>query len=1267
MKTIKKFISNLSISQKFFYSIISISFILILVVGIPTLARLMNSNSPDFPDTWDGSSVATDYNSGTGTEFDPYIITNGAELAFFAQELQSNSYENTYFALGSNIIINDGIFDYNASSGIMYILDDVTYYVNAYTNDYYLTSARTGPVQGTINSFPPLENFKGFFEGRLYTIYGLYMRDSSAFELGLFTNLQGTVKNTQLANIMIYGGTVTGGLASSAYGATIHNVSVDGFVVGTELQNNKTITVIPGQITPFGPQTNLQNLNTLGPGFMDLVISVNSFTNFTPPVNIPILVDLPFIGGQAISSNISGQLQPGPGPSEQVIVEFDLNDNLTTQGVNNGNASFNHALGAGLNLDIPMRAQIDDSNGTIIVGNLLYTLTFNYAATGGLIGHSADTEMNYVINKSEVSGRLTSGGLVGTATEGLTITSSYNNGIIRGTYASGGLVGIIDRNHGKETNISESYNTADTEPIKPNINSGGLVGLMFNNTGAINFTNTFNTANNYTLGNIRYSTVNVVDSYYVADDPIGSGTTNGNFGKKNNDVFQEKEVLIEMGFKEYVDNEHLVENPDYCWVYIDNEYPLLYSDSKVKSAANIFVGTYVFSKYTEEVKTVPINNIAFLVETANLFHPIKEKYYYISESVIPLTIQELESLSIEYDWIEFTGVETINIEGNYIIYAMVIDYNDVTQFLNTDMLLLDVTPPIGTATMDSTSWNNLRTSSLPQITLTAPQTIYVEAQDVLSGIKSIEYFSLEEILTSIDLDEIDSGLWKSYDEIEGIDLEPGSYVVYIKITDNAGNITYINTDFINFSSYSINSFTIGRETAAETEDIYISDKSMITFNSSYSMATSPIVNLYTHNIVSNILLPIGTKITMIDFIFNKVYEYLVPTIDDIYGYELSCDELDLECVKVATYPFTLFKEIGVGTTDKMYIENDYYNDGEINENFTITIDFSESDINQNYEEVIVSIELQNSLDVTVRPTDPTSIKSFNIYHEIDSTGTNAKLFLTTDFQDTVFIKENINYDIYLHSGLNYNSLNTIKVFDTTYENKNSGLSITLFDEMNNVVLKEYYKYTIFKIDNNIYSPGSDNTIYIPLDDMENSEFILTIINSSNNTLAEGNYYFKISNYITEDGLLPTQSGIDILVPVTVLESVPPISSFDFDITMDSSRHIVNKKYNNLEIEFDIFKTGDFTSPNVKVSLYEKDEMTAYNQNYIIVDLNEYITDSLTNYMGNIYYATTALGEHIPFTLTFDTKELSYNGYKLVFDLYDGSTKIATINKYFIVR
>lgn len=54
--------------------------------------------------TWDGNTVATEFSWGEGTESKPYLISDGAELAYLANQVNSgNTYEGKYFQLASDI------------------------------------------------------------------------------------------------------------------------------------------------------------------------------------------------------------------------------------------------------------------------------------------------------------------------------------------------------------------------------------------------------------------------------------------------------------------------------------------------------------------------------------------------------------------------------------------------------------------------------------------------------------------------------------------------------------------------------------------------------------------------------------------------------------------------------------------------------------------------------------------------------------------------------------------------------------------------------------------------------------------------------------------------------------------------------------------------------------------------------------------------------------------------------------------------------------
>ena len=97
-----------------------IFFILLTVfVAIPTLSSYKNRNLSQSVNVWDGT-VAETYRSGDGSKDNPYVIANGGELAYFASQLQTISYEGKYFKLSNNIVLNDGIFSYSKTEGIKY-------------------------------------------------------------------------------------------------------------------------------------------------------------------------------------------------------------------------------------------------------------------------------------------------------------------------------------------------------------------------------------------------------------------------------------------------------------------------------------------------------------------------------------------------------------------------------------------------------------------------------------------------------------------------------------------------------------------------------------------------------------------------------------------------------------------------------------------------------------------------------------------------------------------------------------------------------------------------------------------------------------------------------------------------------------------------------------------------------------------------------------------------------------------------------------------
>jgi len=145
---------------------------------------------------WDGT-VASSFASGNGTEDDPYIITNGAELAHL-YEIDSTG---LYFELGNDIVLND------------------TSAANWYEN-----AMNWGHIE-----------FYGNFDGKGYTISGLCYNPDEITEdekyIGLFGYAENAIiENVNVEDAYLVGTYSIGGIAGEGNCVYISNCSFDGTI-----------------------------------------------------------------------------------------------------------------------------------------------------------------------------------------------------------------------------------------------------------------------------------------------------------------------------------------------------------------------------------------------------------------------------------------------------------------------------------------------------------------------------------------------------------------------------------------------------------------------------------------------------------------------------------------------------------------------------------------------------------------------------------------------------------------------------------------------------------------------------------------------------------------------------------------------------------------------------------------------------------------------------------------------------------------------------
>ncbi len=1213
-----RFINRLSKTQKLIFLFLITSFALIISVLIPTLASFKNSDGTIITDIWDGT-IASSYASGEGTIENPYVISNGAELAYLSAELQNTDYLNNYFIINKNIVLNKGILNYSSENGIEYILDGNTYYVKEFTNDYYETADKNGDAIGQINLFPSLQNFKGDIDAGLYSIYGLYITDEETEELGLFTNLNGKVSNLFIRNSLINGGITTGGIASSTNNATLNNIIFDGNVINNKNDKLKSATgnVTVNPIDIYSYQTtkylDLSNYIYLNSDIQTIKVTGN-YTLSGVAENTTIKINNQEINGGTFSIDIN--------PS-------DINNISITTSTNS--------------LENPI----------LTFNNFSYQITYNYQIAGGIIANAGNTIITNTINKANIYANHVGGGIVGVATQKLDIISSYSTGNITSNVVTGGLVGAIE-SATEEFNIGASYSTSSLTSLV----MGGITGTINNSLETVNYNGIVDVTNsNNPFGIIKSDKVDVTNSYYITfGNAASNGNINGSFIRTTiENLKNENYLMTNLALGKYLDEEDLSVNPNNIWIFEPEEFPKLYLDIQYSKIGNINVANYTFNKYNLDLEINKLTtNITFNIEYLTDLNPVKEIKYYLNLSETPLTKSELNLIET---WEEYDGIK--------IIYAKFINYKDEITYLNTNILMLDSTKPNIIINNGNYTWTDLK-EDRELLNVNKPQSITLETNDELSGIASIKYYVSSSVLSKESLENLDDNLWQEYDSEINI-TEIGKTVVNIQVIDNFGNTTYANTDIIDYEGYTINYLKLGLNNNYENLLANITSKSALKLNASFTSSDDYGENI-THYLKTNILLPKGTQITLIDNINNKKYSYQIKTSADNYNFESSCEGKE-NCSKTASYTFTLFKEVSVAT-NKLFKEESYYKDNKITENFTVIIDFAKTNISVNYNEVKIYLEIQDESGKVIKSTLEETMQSFNIYSKVNNELASGTLSLQTNYSgNEILYNTSSSTDINLTNLLNYKNLGELQILDTTFENKKTGLEIKLFDANGVVVNKKYLKNMIFKVGNKEYYPDNYNNIKIPLNNiLLNNNVTLTILTTEENTgLTEGNYYFKVSSYASLDGY---NNGIystnEITIPVKVANNNYN-SNYGYSVNINPDNQIINKTSEHEEATFNIYYSGYILNPNIRVSLYEKKENGAITQEYIQKDLQQYVTNSLILKETDIYQFVINNYQNNEIKLKFQTNKLKNTSYKLIFELYNGDKRIDTIKKYFIAK
>ena len=508
---------------------------------------------------------------------------------------------------------------------------------------------------------------------------------------------------------------------------------------------------------------------------------------------------------------------------------------------------------------------------------------------------------------------------------------------------------------------------------------------------------------------------------------------------------------------------------------------------------------------------------------------------------------------------------------------------------------------------------------------------------------------------------------------------PGQVVVTVQITTPIDDLTN-SVELVNFNItisralFTSNDYE-GAMTPGRQYQMFTSSKMDITAKSSYSAYYS----LYTENnqsiyrsgyhrvLTSNVILPVNTKITMIDFASDSKPEYYYYIVNASDNNTLGAD---FNTTNEIEYPLSNFIRMGsLDGTNK-------YDDAEANgiyydvtnhraiEEFIFIVDFKNANISNNMMNCSLLLDILDSDDEV-------------IYSVLGIQRSNLVYNVYADQQSAITVHANVSKSLVyagdiedLRISIDFNQSDensTNRIIDTTYYEQKLGLRISFINPLGNQVNGVDLFGTSFTLDGSTFYPRSDGTFRIKVADKVANAYAHLRINTENSSLLSGLYTIKVEGFYSTDGIYfgPTAHSIDtvqfrFMNELYGLEATIPEKELIFNNVTGINDNDTD------EINVSLAYSGAIIEPNIKVSLYRRSYTDTYDMNYDLVDIADYVTNELVEYQPKIYDLIDEVGATNTYTFHMNSG-LVTGTYKLEFRLYDGTSYVGNITRYIIIK
>ena len=451
----------MSKKKKVIFSILSFAFVAILSCGVIFLPdwsqkdegqknMLSETEAATTPTntsgTWiDSGRRGTSFGGGSGTESDPYLISNAQQLAYLSYRVDQEkkyNYKGVYFKQTANIDLS-------------------AYY-------WY----PIGPNDGRPGGYA----FSGNYDGGEYTISGLFTQSGKSYQ-GLF----GYCYNANISNVGIIDGFIQGtsyvaGIVASG-GAIIHNCFNNASIEG----EGDYIAGIASSVSVIDNCYNHGDVVGLGGSYVGGVIG-NVYLGMKKCSNTGSVQGSSFVGGVAGESggDVENCSNSGFVEGSSYVGGIIGNDSSSTEikyCVNTASISGMSNVGGIVGRsECPFDWNIESCYNT-------GSITATEDQVGGIVGYCDSRNIKNCYNSGNVIGRSYVGGIVGTiqlGTVGLKhrfLSNCYNSGSIKCSSSGvGGIVGNVERYY-KNSVIVNCFNLGKASSSVNGAAVGGIVGM----------------------------------------------------------------------------------------------------------------------------------------------------------------------------------------------------------------------------------------------------------------------------------------------------------------------------------------------------------------------------------------------------------------------------------------------------------------------------------------------------------------------------------------------------------------------------------------------------------------------------------------------------------------------------------------------------------------------------------------------------------------------------------------------------------------------